>query len=61
MNTRTASVRAAFISLAAIVTFSLLGTMSHIADVQVQAVRLAQGQSAPTEVVVTTGHRAPRG
>jgi len=52
--------RATAISLAAIVSLSLLGSMGHIADHQVSDVVMAQSAGTATQVVVVTGHHLPK-
>jgi hypothetical protein len=52
--------RATALSLAAIVSLSLLGGMGHIANSQVSDVVMAQAAATvtpATQVVVVTGHR----
>lgn len=55
--------RATALSLAAIVSLSLLGGMGHIANSQVSDVVMAQAaatDAAATQVVVVTGHHLPK-
>lgn len=52
--------RATALSLAAIVSLSLLGSMGHIANSQVSDVVMAQAATGATQVVVVTGHHLPK-
>ena len=56
------TVRGSFAALALTVTLSLLASVSGIADRQVDDALMAQAdRSAPMQVVVVSGQRAPRG
>jgi len=52
--------RATALSLATIVSLSLLGSMGHIANQQVSDVVMAQAATSATQVVVVTGHHLPK-
>jgi len=64
--TQTFTVQAAALALAAVVTFSLLGSVSGVADRQYDSAVVAQATSAtttetfPTQQVVIVGKRVPR-
>jgi hypothetical protein len=61
LNTNSLRTRAPFAALAATVTLTVLASLGHIADRQVQAEQFAQATlSAPTQVVVVTGKRDSR-
>ncbi|HSI48729.1 MAG TPA: hypothetical protein VLA61_10695 [Ideonella sp.] len=62
MNTNSLRSRAPFLALAATVTLTVLASLGHYADGQVQAEQFAQATlSAPTQVVVVTGKRSING
>jgi len=58
---KTFTVQAAALALAAVVTFSLLGSVGGVADKQYdQAVAQASTDTLPTQQVVIVGKRIPR-
>ena len=56
-----ASLRAVALGLAVIVTLFMFAGMGRIADRQHADVMVSQAAEAPTQVVVVSGHRLPRG
>ncbi len=61
--TQTFTVQAAALALAAVVTFSLLGSVGGVADRQYDSALVAQTTTTdtmPTQQVVVVGKRVPR-
>jgi hypothetical protein len=59
-NTTTHAVRGSFLGLALVVTFSLLASVSGMADQQYDKARVAQASTSPTQVVLITGQHIAR-
>jgi len=60
-TTSSAAARSSFFALAAVVTLSLLASVGGLADHQYDSALVAQANSVPTQVVVVTAQRLPRG
>jgi hypothetical protein len=58
--TSSTTVRSITLAMALTVTLGLLGSMGQIASHQVNSVEAQLACSQPAQVVVVTGHRAPR-